>query len=624
MALTKIGSIGINTGIQFAGVTTIATLNASDNVLSVGGTVNFVSDVSIGGSVSIGGTLTYEDVTNIDSVGLITARNGIVVGSGITLSSDGDIFATGVTTTGSLVSNGKISATSFVQIGAVADTAEAPLHVTAENSNGINAIFGAKDFVTSANYNYDDANIALQGRDADDNDTGAGIQFTVRNTGDTNWLHGAITMDQSNNYIFKNGGAGNTVGTEKLRITSGGLLGIGTDTILADSKLHIHDATAGNYRSVVIDSHATNGSTLIYKQNGSQVLSIGSGGGNNLSGSNLTHGLIRSEVMTIFAVGNNERLRIDSSGNLALGTQVNAGDTLRYFDVANYNTGSSAGSIVRLLTTKSDGTGAVGLDIVKYKSGGAYLNNYETIGTNGFIAFGTGTGGGSVATRLKIESDGKLFIDRTHASATTGEHPALDIDTYANGTAGATFGTGIDFRVAGVHKKRLTITNADSSAGTGDWVFYRDNGSNVGMKISSAGYVTTPSTVTFQAYGGTNTAAGNYIIFTNTNWNDGGGYNTSNGIFTAPVAGTYLFTITGLYTANTATPPHKVVWHVNNANQGVLAEWQDGSISNSYNTIGNSSIIYKLSANDTMRVYVEASTAHISGGQTRYCGHLLG
>ena len=98
MALTKIGSIGINTGIAFAGVTTIVTLNASDNVLSVGGTVNFVSDVSIGGTVSIAGTLTYEDVTNVDAVGLITARNGIVVGSGITLSKDGDIFATGVTT----------------------------------------------------------------------------------------------------------------------------------------------------------------------------------------------------------------------------------------------------------------------------------------------------------------------------------------------------------------------------------------------------------------------------------------------------------------------------------------------------------------------------------------------
>ena len=98
MALTKIGSIGINTGIAFAGVTTIATLNASDNVLSVGGTVNFVSDVSIGGTVSIAGTLTYEDVTNVDAVGLITARDGIIVGSGITLSVDGDGFFTGIIT----------------------------------------------------------------------------------------------------------------------------------------------------------------------------------------------------------------------------------------------------------------------------------------------------------------------------------------------------------------------------------------------------------------------------------------------------------------------------------------------------------------------------------------------
>jgi len=34
------------------------------------------------GDVSIGGTLTYEDVTNIDSVGLITARSGIQVLAG--------------------------------------------------------------------------------------------------------------------------------------------------------------------------------------------------------------------------------------------------------------------------------------------------------------------------------------------------------------------------------------------------------------------------------------------------------------------------------------------------------------------------------------------------------------
>ena len=36
-----------------------------------------LSSLNVTGNVSIGGTLTYEDVTNIDSVGIITARNGV-------------------------------------------------------------------------------------------------------------------------------------------------------------------------------------------------------------------------------------------------------------------------------------------------------------------------------------------------------------------------------------------------------------------------------------------------------------------------------------------------------------------------------------------------------------------
>ena len=60
MSLTKIGSIGINTGIAFAGVTTIVTLNTANDALSIGATVN--------------------------------------VGSGITLGKDGDVFFTGIAT----------------------------------------------------------------------------------------------------------------------------------------------------------------------------------------------------------------------------------------------------------------------------------------------------------------------------------------------------------------------------------------------------------------------------------------------------------------------------------------------------------------------------------------------
>jgi len=54
---------------------------------------------SFSGNVSIGGTLTYEDVTNIDSVGLITARSGIDVLAG-------GINAVGVVTATSFVGDG--------------------------------------------------------------------------------------------------------------------------------------------------------------------------------------------------------------------------------------------------------------------------------------------------------------------------------------------------------------------------------------------------------------------------------------------------------------------------------------------------------------------------------------
>mgnify|MGYP003297193906 CR=1 FL=1 len=44
---------------------------------------------SFSGNVSVGGVLTYEDVTNIDSIGIVTARSGIRVGAGQSVGSDG-------------------------------------------------------------------------------------------------------------------------------------------------------------------------------------------------------------------------------------------------------------------------------------------------------------------------------------------------------------------------------------------------------------------------------------------------------------------------------------------------------------------------------------------------------
>jgi len=51
--------------------------------------------VTINGSVSVAGTITYEDVTNVDSVGLVTARSGLrVVGGGLTVTGVSTFFNT--------------------------------------------------------------------------------------------------------------------------------------------------------------------------------------------------------------------------------------------------------------------------------------------------------------------------------------------------------------------------------------------------------------------------------------------------------------------------------------------------------------------------------------------------
>ena len=50
------------------------------------GFVNVSGASTFSGNVTIGGTLTYEDVTNVDSVGVITARDGIKIGAGESIS----------------------------------------------------------------------------------------------------------------------------------------------------------------------------------------------------------------------------------------------------------------------------------------------------------------------------------------------------------------------------------------------------------------------------------------------------------------------------------------------------------------------------------------------------------
>ena len=137
-------SITAGSNISISGATGAVTITGLANTANITADSLVVSGVSTFQNVSIAGTLTYEDVTNIDSVGVITARKGVVSsgvvtatvfdGSGASLTSipagqltgalpsiSGanltDLPASGVGTQGSINTSGIITATRFAGVG---------------------------------------------------------------------------------------------------------------------------------------------------------------------------------------------------------------------------------------------------------------------------------------------------------------------------------------------------------------------------------------------------------------------------------------------------------------------------------------------------------------------------
>ena len=98
--------LGAGTNLNI-GIVTVTTLSGGE---VNGSDANFTgiltaASASFSGNVSVGGTLTYEDVTNIDSVGVVTARLGIEIGAsgaGGTITSAGNAEFVGVVTASSV------------------------------------------------------------------------------------------------------------------------------------------------------------------------------------------------------------------------------------------------------------------------------------------------------------------------------------------------------------------------------------------------------------------------------------------------------------------------------------------------------------------------------------------
>ena len=115
-----------------------------DNIKNrTGGAVGFPTGVVVTGvatfnnQVSIAGTLTYEDVTNVDSTGIITAKSGVVV-------SGGDLKVGSAFTVGQA---GVVTATQFVGDGSELTGVISGVELKSEGNSVGTAITAITNFV---------------------------------------------------------------------------------------------------------------------------------------------------------------------------------------------------------------------------------------------------------------------------------------------------------------------------------------------------------------------------------------------------------------------------------------------------------------------------------------------
>ena len=145
------------------------------------------------------------------------------------------------------------------------------------------------------------------------------------------------------------------------------------------------------------------------------------------------------------------------------------------------------------------------------------------------------------------------------------------------------------------------------------------------LGVDSSGRVTIPSQPSFfvQKNDGNHTTSAN-IVYNNVVHNVGSHYSTSNGRFTAPVAGKYLFSATGICGNSTSTLGNGDVRITVNGSTYVRGHFNHD---NQWESVTSQAVI-SLNANDYVNIYFEVgSNSTYMYGAAQYAvfsGHLLG
>ena len=271
---------GIATATSFGGnltgnVTGTATGNVTGDVAgNITGTAGTFS-----GNVSIGGTITYEDVTSIDSVGVITARNGIKVSAGQSISA-----VSGIVTyygDGSKLSGVESGVVNFVASGTIPNGATViiktdgtvgivTLTTSSTPSVGSKAVFNAGNATLNMSSAYDSANnkVVIVYNDQSNTGDGTAIVGTVSgssitfgsevvfDTGSPDWTSCVYDSTNEKVVIAYRDSSNSSYGTAIVGTVSGTSISFGSEVVFNTGNTPYTAATFDSTNGKVVIAYA--------------------------------------------------------------------------------------------------------------------------------------------------------------------------------------------------------------------------------------------------------------------------------------------------------------------------------------------------------------------------------